>query len=111
MSSIRSARAADADAISILLGQLQHPSSPDFLRRRIQQAANDDREYVLVAVTETDQVVGVLALQLADQFHEAPQVARILDLCILESQRGQNYGRQLFSKAEEIAKKRGCCCL
>lgn len=109
MPSIRYAREADAEAISTLLRQLQHPSSPDYLQDRIQQITADESQCVLVAADAKEKVVGVLSLQMTDQFHEEPPVARILDLCILESQRGKNIGRQLFNRAEEIAKEYGCC--
>ncbi len=109
MPKIRPAYQSDAESLSNLLAQLGHPSSVAYISRQIERIKMDDREVVLVALDEGGTVVGMLALQVADQFHEEPSIARILDLCVLDSQRGKTYGRQLLAEAERIARHHHCC--
>ena len=108
METIRQARETDADAISQLLDQLQHPSTPAYVRRQIQRIRSDDAQTVLVAVSR-ETVVGVLALQIVPQFHQEPPMARILDLCVRNTHRRMQFGRQLLDAAEKIARQAGCC--
>lgn len=104
---IRSARPADADALSTILDQLGHPSSPEHLRRQLNRMRSSDSETVLVADV-AGQAVGLLALQIAVQFHQEPPLARIVDLCVLDSHRGLNIGQRLIEHAEVIAREKGC---
>jgi GNAT superfamily N-acetyltransferase len=108
MDGIRHARDIDSDSISQLLSQLQHPSSPAHVCRQIHRIQAMENEAVLVAVSHGS-VIGVLALQIAAQFHQEPPVARILDLCVRDTHRRMHFGRQLLDAAEQIARKAGCC--
>jgi GNAT superfamily N-acetyltransferase len=108
MESIRNADVTDAEAIALLLGQLQHPSTPEHVRRQIRRIEAGDTEAVFVAL-DNEAVVGVLAVQLAVQFHQEPPVARILDLCVLDSHRRMRFGRMLLDAAEQFAHTAGCC--
>ncbi|MGD8837001.1 MAG: GNAT family N-acetyltransferase [Desulfobacteraceae bacterium] len=108
MEFIRNAEVADAEGISSLLEQLQHPSTPEHIRRQIRRIDTDDAEAVFVAVDNTT-VVGVLAIQVAVQFHQEPPVARIIDLCVLDSHRRMQFGRMLLDESEKFARKAGCC--
>lgn len=104
---IRPARKADAGAIAILLDDLGHPSSADHVRRQLDRIRSDADETVLVA-EKASTVAGVLALQIVPQFHQEPPLARIVDLCVLESFRGKGVGRQLVARAEDIARRKHC---
>jgi N-acetylglutamate synthase-like GNAT family acetyltransferase len=106
---IREAGKADAEAISGLLEQLEHPSSPKHVRRQIERIQSDNTEKAWVAVDQTGMVVGLLALQITPQFHDEPQVARVLDLCIRDTHRHQQFGRQLLMTAQAFAQNNGCC--
>ena len=105
---VRMANPADAEAISTLLNQLQHPSSARHIQHQLESAAATNLIDVLVASYD-GQVVGILALQTTPQFHEEPPLARIIDLCVLESHRGGQVGRRLIEEAEQIARKKKCC--
>jgi GNAT superfamily N-acetyltransferase len=108
MELIRNANVSDAEAISLLLEQLRHPSSPEYVRRQIDRIETNDAEAVFVAV-DNDVVVGVLAIQVAVQFHQEPALARILDLCVLDTHRRMQFGRMLLEAAEGFARTAGCC--
>ena len=105
---VRQAQPADAQAISTLLNQLQHPSSAQHIQHQLEGTAATNHIDVLVASSE-GKVVGMLALQKTPQFHEEPPLARIVDLCVLESHRGSQVGRRLVEEAEKITRKNGCC--
>ena len=109
MESIRKATVTDAEAISELLEQLQHPSSISHVRRKIERIQCVGAESVWVAEDSTAGVVGVLALQITSQFHQEPPVARILDLCVRDTHRHKRFGRQLLQIAEKYAQRNGCC--
>jgi ribosomal protein S18 acetylase RimI-like enzyme len=104
---IRPARETDAEVLSTLLYQLGHPSTPEHIRRQLARFASSDSETVLVADVE-GRVAGLLALQITRQFHQAPPLARIIDLCVLNSHRGRHIGQRLIKEAERIALKIGC---
>ena len=104
---IRPARKADAGVIAVLLDQLGHPSSETHVWRQLDRIRSDANEMVLVA-ENASAVAGVLALQIVPQFHQEPPLARIIDLCVLESFRGLGIGRQLVATAEDIARDRQC---
>jgi PhnO protein len=107
--SIREAVVSDAQAVSQLLDQLQHPSSPEHIRRQIERIQSGDNERVWVAVDQTSEVVGVLALQITPQFHQESPVARIMDLCVRDTHRHKQFGRQLILAAQTFAETSGCC--
>jgi PhnO protein len=106
---IRDAVTADAEAISELLAQLQHPSSPEHIRQQIERIQCDDTEMAWVAVDREREVVGLLALQITTQFHQEAPVARILDLCVRDTHRHRQFGRKLLMTAQTFAQKSGCC--
>jgi GNAT superfamily N-acetyltransferase len=108
MEFIRNAEMTDAEAISLLLEQLQHPSTPEHVRRQIRRVDANDAEAVFVAV-DNEAVVGLLAVQVAVQFHQEPPTARIIDLCVLDTHRRMQFGRMLLEAAEQFARKAGCC--
>lgn len=107
MKPIRQATPSDAEAISQLLDQLQHPSTPHYLSQRIAKAQPSELEHIQVAVDQ-GRVVGVMALQITEPFHQEPPTARILDLCIMDTHRRMQYGRLLLDHAESIARDAGC---
>jgi GNAT superfamily N-acetyltransferase len=108
MEFIRNADVADAEAIALLLEQLQHPSTPEHIRRQIGRISANDTEAVFVAV-DNETVVGVIAVQAVIQFHQEAPMARILDLCVLDTHRRMQFGRMLLDAAERFARKAGCC--
>ncbi len=105
---VREAKPTDSEAISTLLNQLRHPSSADHIQHQLESTAAKNLIDILVA-TSDGRVVGMLALQTTPQFHEEPPLARIIDLCVLESHRGREVGRRLVEAAENVARKKGCC--
>jgi GNAT superfamily N-acetyltransferase len=104
---IRTAKPSDAQAISALLHQLQHPSSVEHIQDQLTSTAAAHPMDVLVASSD-EEVVGMLVLQTTPQFHEEPPLARIIDLCVLDTHQGRQIGRRLMEKAEQLARKNGC---
>jgi PhnO protein len=106
MMEVRPAEAKDAEAISCLLGQLGHPSTPRHVQLQLGSIPKNGMD-ALVAV-HCGKVVGALVLQITTQFHQEGPLARIIDLCVSDVNRGSGAGRRLFSEAERVARAKGC---
>jgi ribosomal protein S18 acetylase RimI-like enzyme len=105
--SIRQATVSDAEDIATLLGQLGHPGEIDFIKKQIMKFRANDNGVVWVAVS-SQQVVGFLVLLIYSTFHHQKPVARLLDLCVLESHRRAHIGELLVEEAVSLAKKKSC---
>lgn len=104
---IRTAAAADSEAIAPLLGQLGYPTRADAIPTRL---ASIEREegIVLVAVNERDHIVGVASGAVHVPLHADELVAYITSLVTDAEARGQGVGRALVAELERWATDMGC---
>jgi ribosomal protein S18 acetylase RimI-like enzyme len=104
---IRPATLADVETLAVLCGQLGYASSPEQVRRRLEQIVQDPDNAVLVAEGENGQVVGWVQVYrrelLIDDRH-----AELGGLVVAEGQRGQRVGQLLMEEVERWARARGC---
>ena len=103
---VRPAGIADAEAISGLLGELEHPTSPGDVAVRLPGllAAGDE---VLLA-ERGGRVVGLLGLHVTSVLHRAGPLGRITSLVVTADARGHGVGRALVAAAEARMRARGC---
>ncbi len=120
---IRKAEAKDLERIDDLLEQVlsvHHKGRPDLFKsvgrkytdKELTEILHDGQKPVLVAVDETDCVVGYVFCLLQQHLDSAIltdiKTLYIDDLCVDESLRGEHVGRKLYQAAEELAKGQGC---
>ena len=103
---VRPAGIADAEAISGLLGELEHPTSAGEVAERLPGllAAGDE---VLLA-EQNGQIVGLLGLHVTSVLHRAAPLGRITSLVVTSEARGRGVGRALVAAAEARMRARGC---
>ncbi len=65
-------------------------------------------EVVTLVATEGAQVVGVLDMEYHQRLSDHRPQARVNDLVVTERARGRGVGRALLTRAEKLARKRGC---
>ena len=65
-------------------------------------------EVVTLVADEGGEVVGVLDMEYHQRLGDHRPQARVNDLVVTERARGTGVGRALLSRAEELARKRGC---
>jgi PhnO protein len=104
---IREARADDAKALADLIGELEHPVTPDEIRQRL---AVFPLGSVLVAETQGrgKRIVGCATLAITPVLHRAGPVGRITMLVVRADMRGQGIGQALVEAAKARFKQRGC---
>lgn len=105
--SIRRAAVTDTRGISRLLDQLGHPCDHAFIEAQIRRFSANDNQVALVAVSDRG-VVGFLVMLVYATFHHRAPVVRILDLCVLESERRKQIGERLVEAAASLAKEKAC---
>lgn len=79
-----------------------------------QSYLSDKRIYCLV-VKMDERVIGCLNLRMELQLHHTEKIAEIMELAVDAECRSQGIGKQLFDKAQDIARKNHCvqievCC-
>ena len=82
---IRAATVDDAEAFSPLLTSLGYPTHPAALRTRIPRILNNPDALLLVAVSESSGVVGLLSVHFIAQLGLGGDVARIGFFVVHES--------------------------
>lgn len=103
---IRAAAATDATAISVLLGQLGYPASPEDIPRRIEAVTNFSDAIAVVAEDERG-VIGIVTAHVFPSIHSNHRRAWLTTLVVLELARGEGVGSKLVSYVEDWAAARG----
>ena len=106
---IRDARAADAEAIAELLGQLGYPTEPSAVKERLERLVIVGDS---VVVAELDgNVVGLAHLHVSPTIERERPTAKLGALVVSEAHRGEGVGRALVEAAEREARRRGSAIL
>jgi GNAT superfamily N-acetyltransferase len=106
---IRDARAGDADAIALLLGQLGYPTEPGALPARLERLVIVGDRLVVAELGE--RVVGFAQLHVSPAIEYEQPAAKISALVVDESHRGRGIGRALVEAMEAEARTRRCALL
>jgi GNAT superfamily N-acetyltransferase len=104
---IRPVCAGDTARISVLLGQLGHPSGEAQVLARLDDW-RDDRRSVLIAAETDGLVVGVAAFHAMPLLERDGRRGRLVALVVDDSCRGQGVGRALVTEVEREARRLGC---
>jgi GNAT superfamily N-acetyltransferase len=109
---VRAARPEDWNAVAALLVELGRgvaAGTADDPTHRMQFGGHLRRLDSVTLVAELDgEVVGVVDMEYHQRLGDHRPQARVNDLVVTESARGRGAGRALLSRAEELARKRGC---
>ena len=120
---IRRAAEKDIPRLKELLGQVLElhasirpdifiPNTTKYTDTELTEMVKNDRNPIYVAVGEDDRVNGYVFCELREQPFSNNMIPFtslfIDDLCVDESARGMQIGRQLFEFVKEEAKKLGC---
>jgi GNAT superfamily N-acetyltransferase len=109
---VRLARPDDWPAVADLLVELGRGVAKGTARdqtHRLQFAGHLRRlEVVSLAAERRDRIVGVLDMEYHQRLGDHRPQARVNDLVVTEAERGGGVGRLLLSRAEVLARKRGC---
>ena len=109
---VRLARPDDWPAVADLLVELGRGVAKGTARdqtHRLQFAGHLRRlEVVSLAAERRDRMVGVLDMEYHQRLGDHRPQARVNDLVVTEAERGGGVGRLLLSRAEVLARKRGC---
>ncbi|MEA3032726.1 MAG: hypothetical protein QOH86_742, partial [Sphingomonadales bacterium] len=103
--SVREAMPRDAEAISVLLGQLGFPTDAADIRRRLPRLRKVG-EPVLVAVEES--VIGCLAWHVTPVLHRPASVGRVTMMVVAREARRRGVGAALLEAAEARLGAAGC---
>jgi GNAT superfamily N-acetyltransferase len=110
--SIRMARTDDWAAVADLLVELGRgvaEGTAEDSTHRLQFAGHIRQIANVTLVAELDgDIVGVIDMEYHQRLGDHRPQARVHDLVITERARGRGAGRALLSRAEELARKRGC---
>lgn len=109
---IRQARAEDWPAVAELLGQLGRPdvrrTDEEPAAREVFERYLDRADAVLLVAEEEGRVVGLLDMEYRARLNFTSPQAWIPDLVVDEDARSAGVGRALMTRAEELARERGC---
>jgi GNAT superfamily N-acetyltransferase len=109
---IREARAEDWPAVAELLAQLGRPdvrrTDEEPAAREVFERYLDRADAVLLVAEEEGRVVGLLDMEYRARLNFTSPQAWIPDLVVDEATRSAGVGRALMTRAEELARERGC---
>lgn len=104
---IRKAVLEDAPILVDLTVQLGYQVSLPALTKNIHAYLNDPERSLFVALIERN-VVGYIALDMAQTFHREEKHMRVVSLVVDKGYQGKGIGTRLLQTAEEWAKREGC---
>lgn len=109
---VRLARSEDWPAVAGLLVELGRgvaAGTADDATHRLQFAGHIRQiEHVTLVAEADDEVLGVIDMEYHQRLGDHRPQARVNDLVVTERARGRGVGAALLSRAEELARKRGC---
>ena len=109
---VRPARPEDWSAVAGLLVELGRgvaAGTADDSTHRMQFAGHLRRlETVTLVADQGGEIVGVLDMEYHQRLGDHRPQARVNDLVVTETARGRGAGHVLLTRAEELARKRGC---
>ncbi|MCM3717513.1 GNAT family N-acetyltransferase [Fictibacillus phosphorivorans] len=103
---IRETRYEDSYELSLLMGELGYPTTPEEMTERLETLLPNEAYACFVACIN-DQVIGMIGLMKGLYFEKNGCYARITALVVSEEFRGNGIGKQLVRYGEEWAKEQG----
>ena len=104
---IRSAVVADAPAVTSLLHDLGYPVEHDRVGAALRRLLEDPGAFVVVAVDDEREVVGLLSLSCRPVLRLQGVVATIEELAVRSDARARGVGDRLLQYAKGLASERG----
>jgi GNAT superfamily N-acetyltransferase len=104
---IRTARKEDIPSLAQLAGQLGHPTTPEEVAARFEDATREPACAIFVAELASGEIAGFLELAQERLIDAKPRVD-VAGLVVAENSRGTGVGKSLMARAEEWAIERGC---
>jgi GNAT superfamily N-acetyltransferase len=104
---VREAALHDAPAIAELMGQLDHPTRPEYIEDRLRASRGGNDGHFLVAELDGGLVGVANALLWIPPFEEQP-ILRLTALCVRENHRGRKIGSRLLEEVEVLGRDLGC---
>jgi ribosomal protein S18 acetylase RimI-like enzyme len=95
---IREARIEDAGGVSVLLGELDYPSTDEAARCHIQRFIEDPASRLMLAES-ADRVVGLIATHIVPRLDSDERTCRITDIVVLASHRRRGVATHLLEAA------------
>jgi N-acetylglutamate synthase-like GNAT family acetyltransferase len=104
---IRSAVAADAPAVTALLCELGYPVERDRVGAALRRLLDDPGAFVVVAVNDEQEVIGLLSLSCRLVLRLQGVAATIEELAVRSDARARGVGDRLLQYAKGLASERG----
>lgn len=97
-----------ARAIYQLICELEQKELPYQRFSEIYYQQIQDSRYYCLVYEYNGSVVAALNLRMEEQLHHTERIAEILEFSVAESCRGKGVGKEMFDRACQMARKRGC---
>lgn len=105
---IRDGRLEDASIVVTLLEQLGYPETSGFIETKLHQLISHPDALFIVAVDDTDRVIGFVSAHFIPQLGLEGDFCRISYFCVDQRSRSSGVGRLLEASVVEAAIGRGC---
>ena len=105
----RKASTEDCRPVYDLICDMEATRLPYTRFRKIYEAQLSNPAFFCLIREEEGAVIGVVNLRFEDQLHHSDRIAEIMEFVIHPDWRNRGIGSEMFAKAEEIAKEKGCC--
>ena len=104
----RKAGPEDCADVYQLICQLEGVQLPYRAFSAAYRSQMDDSRYYCLVYEYNGSVVAALNLRMEEQLHHTERIAEILEFSVAESCRGKGVGKEMFDRACQMARKRGC---